>query len=126
MRRILVCGSRYWTDWTPIQRMLSGQASAYERQVTVVHGGAGGADAIAGAVARTLDLGEEPHFADWKGKGRGAGPARNREMLDSGVHEVWAFKDDFDWSLTRGGTENMVRIANTAGVPVYVVQGLRP
>lgn len=119
-RRILICGSRDWIDIGPIARVLLG-AKARFKEVTVVHGGARGADESAAQVCRSHGFEEEAHFADWKGKGRAAGPIRNREMLDSGVHEVWAFKDGFDWTLRTGGTENMVRIARDAGIPTYVV-----
>jgi hypothetical protein len=122
VRRILICGSRDWDNHIPIMRVIRGLADG---QTTIVHGGARGADLMAGELARLMGVPEEPHFADWKGKGRAAGPIRNREMLDSGVNEVWAFKDDFDWSLSAGGTENMVRIARDAGVPTYVVQAAR-
>lgn len=122
-RRILICGSRDWTDSMPIMRVVQGIARG--GAATIVHGDARGADAIAAGVADALGLETEAHFADWKGKGRAAGPIRNQEMLDSGVVEVWAFKDGFDWSLRSGGTENMVKIARDAGVPVYVVSSLR-
>ncbi len=121
-RRILICGSRDWTDHFPIMRLIRGVADG---QTTIVHGGARGADEMAAGVARTLGVPDEPHFADWKGHGRAAGPIRNEEMLASGVNEVWAFKDRFDWSLQRGGTEHMVRIARDAGLPVYVVSSVR-
>lgn len=112
-----MCGGREWADAHPIYCLLNGLG----RDCTIVHGGARGADQLAGEVARSLGLTEEPHFADWQGKGRRAGHIRNREMLDSGVHEVWAFKDYFDWTFTRGGTENMVSISKLAGIPTYVV-----
>lgn len=120
-RRILICGSREWLDIMPVHRVIAGSNARFGGSIVVVHGGARGADETAAQVCRSHGFAEEPHFADWKGKGRAAGPIRNREMLDSGVHEVWAFKDGFDHTLTRGGTENMVRIAREAGIPCFVV-----
>ena len=59
--------------------------------------------------------------ADWPGHGKAAGPIRNKLMLAQRPHLVVAFKDEFDHTLTRGGTENMVRIAREAGVKTMVV-----
>jgi hypothetical protein len=41
-------------------------------------------------------------------------------MLEMGPDLVVAFKVDFDHTLSRGGTENMIRIARDAGVPTEI------
>lgn len=89
-------------------------------RVVFIHGDARGADKIADAVARRLGFDVEAYPADWRGNGKGAGPIRNRQMLDTGATLVVAFKEGFDHSLTRGGTENMVRMARAAGIPTIV------
>lgn len=119
--RVLVCGSRDWTDPTPIHAILAGYATRPEPTV-VIDGHAGGADAIAYAAAVDLGLGTERYPADWAAHGRAAGPTRNTRMLVEGLPDVvWAFKDGFDHSLARGGTEDMVKQAKKAGLPTYVV-----
>lgn len=122
--KVLVCGSRDWSDERPIRRLLE----AYGPGTVVIHGAARGADAIADAVARGVGFDVEPYPVDWPPPGSPrfrfaeAGHARNLLMLTSGKPDVvWAFKDGFDHSLRRGGTENMVRIAREVGVPTYVV-----
>lgn len=121
--RVIVCGSRDWTDYDMIRDVLRRGVNHYG-VFTVVHGGARGADALAGIAARSLGLPEEEHPADWRGRGKIAGPERNRLMLDLGADRVVAFKNGFDPASGRGGTENMVKIAQEAGVPVSVYPGV--
>lgn len=114
-RRVLVCGSRDWADYEMISAALSSCALSGS-PLTVVHGAAKGADSLAGQWARNYGVTEEAHPADWTGHGRAAGHIRNRLMLDLGVDYLLAFKDGFDMTMKRGGTENMVRIALAANV----------
>lgn len=117
--RVIVCGSREWSDAAIVRWFLGSR----DRHVTtVIHGAARGADRIAGQVARQLGFDVVEFPADWLGKGKAAGHIRNKVMLDEGKPAVVvAFKDGFDFTHQRGGTENMVRIAKEAGVPTYVV-----
>lgn len=121
--RALICGSRDWDKPIPIDVVVGGLASVYgPSKVTIIEGQARGADLLAAGAAMRHGTGHEPFPADWKGHGKAAGPIRNRLMLTEGKPDVvFAFKDNFDWTFERGGTENMVRIAKEAGVPVYVV-----
>ena len=117
---VLICGSRDWSDEYPIFEVLSEHYDP--KRDLVIHGAARGADMIADAVARRLGYTVMSFPADWRGHGRAAGPIRNKLMLDTGRPDVvWAFKRDFDETLQRGGTENMVRIARGAGVETWVV-----
>lgn len=130
---VLVCGSRYWTDAGLIRNKL---VDLYDEvtqtdTLTVIEGGAKGADRIAGAWAanaRTEQVGWVRFNADWSKHGKAAGPLRNQEMLrwllDAEEETlVYAFKDEFDYSSSGGsgrGTEHMVHIARVAGIPVRV------
>lgn len=101
---------------------------------TLIEGGAPGADDIAAWWADNSPMHshnerpDDPPFehlqfkADWKRHGRGAGHIRNQQQLDEGKPDtVVAAKNGFDWSLSGGGTEDMVRRAKAAGIPTYVV-----
>lgn len=70
--RILVTGSRAWSDWTAIRRALeevldqcAGTCFEDISEVTVVHGDARGADRIAGKIAAGLGCTVEAHPASW-------------------------------------------------------------
>lgn len=87
--------------------------------LVIVHGGARGADRLAGAWAHDRGVTEEIHPADWAAHGRAAGPIRNAEMLASGVDLVLAFRSPGE----SRGTDHMVSIARKAGVGVEVHHG---
>lgn len=117
--RVIICGSRYWADVAPIERVINRLDSLTAEALIVVSGMAPGADLLAYACAPP-DRREE-HRADWARYGSGAGPIRNRSMLRAGTHLVVAFKDGLDLNAMRGaGTEDMVRIAREADVPAVV------
>lgn len=128
--RILVTGSRDWSDRAAIERAL-GQALVdltgtvdvephIASLVTVVHGGARGADTIAGEVAAALGCVVEVYEADWS-QGKGAGPVRNDRMVALGARLCLAFPR----GESRGTRDCMAR-AEAAGIPVRVVEPARP
>lgn len=115
--RVIVCGSRNWSDYKMVEEVISSLAIA-NPGLTVIQGGAKGADSLAALVCRNNGIDCEVFTADWNHKGKGAGHIRNRQMLNSGADLVIAFKDDFNHNMDRGGTENMIRIAVLADVPI--------
>ena len=84
---------------------------------TIIHGGAKGADSIAGETAQALGFKVVEFPANWSQYGKGAGPKRNQEMLNQKPDLVLAFHPDLSRSK---GTKHMVEIARKAGVPVEV------
>lgn len=118
--RILVTGSRKWTDKNAIyfalydaMRLLgTEEASA----VTVVHGGALGADAIAGQGAAQIGMRVEVHKADWS-VGRHAGLLRNQAMVDAGANICLAFPNSPGPSCTW----DCINRALLAGIPVLIM-----
>lgn len=105
--RVLVCGGRDWQDAQAVHRRLD------ELQPeAVLQGGASGADKAARAWARKHGVHCETWAADWKRKGKAAGPIRNQDMLDYG-------RPDLVLAFPGGrGTADIVRRARRAGVPV--------
>jgi hypothetical protein len=91
--RVLVFGSRSWTDARAVYKELSAIASrvGLDRMV-VVHGDCPtGADLYADLWARAHDTGLEPHRADWAKHGKPAGNIRNTEMVAAGADEALGF-----------------------------------
>lgn len=144
--RVLVCGSREWDDEPIVFNVLDGylEQQRYtnrflpnDEPLVVIQGGAKGADAIAAAWGcENTDVRHEQYPADWATHGKAAGPLRNQQMLDEGKPDVViAFKDAFQPDIPdnvvigdlytvrrpKGGTEDMVRRAKAAGIPVYIV-----
>lgn len=128
--RILVTGSRDWTDWLTVAFALFDEAIksslvVYD-PVTVVHGACPtGADEIADDVAtellpfmETVPILVERHPADWEQHGKRAGFLRNAEMVNLGADVCLAF-------IRNGskGASMTADLAEKAGVPTrrYVV-----
>jgi len=115
MRRVIVCGSRAWADPAAVGQRLDRE----RRPFVLIHGDCRrGADAMADRWARAAGVTVEAHPADWRRLGTAAGPARNRAMLAAGADLVIAFRA----AGRSNGTDHMVRIAGTLGVPVEVVR----
>lgn len=112
---VLVTGSRHWSDEERIRGLL-----VRLRPSVVIHGGARGADALAGSVARALGIPVRVYPADWKVHGMAAGAIRNSLMLErERVDLVLAFP------LKRSaGTWDMVRKAKAAGIETMVIVGI--
>src|SRR6266545_8028514 len=107
--RILVTGSREWTDFAAIVEALrEWKAPA----AVLVEGGARGADRLAATIWRAWGLTVEEHPADWDRYGRRAGYLRNREMIAAGADVCLAFILD----NSRGAT-HCANAAETAGIP---------
>lgn len=114
--RILVTGSRNWTDRDTVRRALiqAGQAAGVHPQgVTVVHGAARGADIIAGGLAGEFGCTVEVHPADWDRYGKAAGHRRNAEMVALGADVCLAFP----LGESRG-TRGCILLAEKAGISV--------
>lgn len=94
MIRVLVTGSRNWTDWITVRNALGEVFMGAQGPVTVIHGGARGADTIAASIARRWGAEVEEHRAHWRTAGvynPGAGLARNQEMVNLGADICLAF-----------------------------------
>lgn len=111
--RIMVTGSRDWTDRTLIRMELVPWHTKCLMNPTLVHGGASGADTFAAEVAASLGWAIDEHKADWAKHGKAAGPIRNREMVACNIDHVLAFR------LNRSrGTEHAVQYAKQRRIPV--------
>lgn len=107
--RVLVCGSRDYDDREAVFAALDDVKPAH-----IIEGGAKGADRLAQYWAKKNLPKENLHTfeADWKGRGKAAGPIRNQQMIDEG-------KPDLVLAFPGGhGTADMVRRAKRAGVEV--------
>lgn len=110
---IQVTGDRNWSSREVIEEALE----PYSGRVTLVHGNAKGADKLSGEVARERGFAVLKVPADWAKYGRGAGPIRNRQMLDMGPDVVLAFHNDLAKSR---GTKDCVKEAIKRGLPVIL------
>lgn len=115
--KILVCGDRDWTDSELIEKVLS----EYMPEI-IIHGAARGADLIAEAVAKKLEIDYKGYPAKWTRYGLPAGPRRNSHMLKENpdIGLVLAFHSDIGRSK---GTLDMTKKTTAKRIPVRIVKG---
>lgn len=126
--RILVTGSRDWTDRQAVYEALHEHAPL-SRPFTVVHGGCpSGADALATDWCRANHLEPEVHRAQWRTYGKRAGFMRNTEMADLGAAVCLAFvvpcaKPEHATQEPHDshGTAHMMGECRARGIPVVVI-----
>jgi hypothetical protein len=117
---VVVTGGRDYADAERVAWALDGLRSAYGLD-RLAHGAAAGADTLAAEWAIRAKIGNlHPYPADWAGFARagrknGAGPARNRAMLE-------AERPDLVVAFPGGaGTADCCRTAEAMGLLVWRV-----
>jgi len=123
-RRVLVTGSREWTDERTINEALAEawRALGSRADTVLVQGEChlGGADGIAKRIWEGRGLPVEGHPAEFGPDGHVLGPKRNKHMVDLGADLCLAFP-----LASSRGTRNCMRLAREAGIPVRTY-GPRP
>lgn len=110
--RVLVCGSRHFTDKDLMEDVLK-----QYNITTIIEGEARGADTLAREYANESEILCEKYPADWEKYGKSAGFIRNTQMLKEGKPElVVAFL-----ASDSRGTKNMIDQAKKAGVETIII-----
>ena len=108
--RFLVCGGRKFNDYNRLEHILNFYVGLPTD--VIIHGGAQGADYLAGVWASVHGVPVEVYPAEWDKYGKSAGYIRNAKMLKEGrPHIVIAFPGG-------KGTKMMVELAKKAGVQI--------
>ena len=122
---MLVCGGRDYADKEKVFKVLNllSPDDYYDEindrwviPLTIIEGGAAGADLFAKQWAEKNKVKYIEHPADWNKHGKAAGPIRNQEMLDKYHPDiVVAFKGG-------KGTQDMINKALKKGIIVLRVE----
>lgn len=102
--KVLVCGGRNFKDWYLLDRTLTRLDLSVKRIDSIIHGGASGADTLAGRWGQVNGRWVHVCRAQWDKWGKAAGPIRNQEMLGHNPDLVVAFSGG-------AGTRDMIRQA---------------
>lgn len=124
--RVLVCGGRDYSDYLRLDDVLKGicfdrgwysfEGDIFIPKVTVISGGAKGADHLAILWAMSNNCDYQIFPAKWKLHGKAAGPIRNSEMIRDG-------KPDLVVAFPGGvGTQDMIRQAKKNNIEVVKVR----
>jgi hypothetical protein len=113
--RILITGSRTWTDiqaiWTALGDTVQG--IPVDREIVLVSGACpNGADKIAEDWGRSFGTTIERHPANWQLEGKRAGFIRNARMTNLGANICVAFIKDGS-----RGASHTATLAEQAGIP---------
>jgi hypothetical protein len=119
--RVIVCGSRSWSDRQLIQDTLVQVGEGLGHNLTIVHGNARGADRIAKQEAEKAGYLVEPHdyrdFISPRVSPKVAPLVRNRHMAILGAQLCVAF-----WDGRSTGTKHMMDCAEARGIPVRIIR----
>ena len=110
--KVLVCGSRDWTDAAPVAERLAELAG---NDCEIIHGAARGVDQLAAGLAPFYGFTVRAFPADWELYGKRAGILRNLAMLDAEPDLVLAFQRNGS-----RGTQHTIDEARRRGIPVEV------
>jgi hypothetical protein len=140
--RILITGSRTWTQRKPIHEALTVeaiQARSSRDQLVVIHGGANGADSVAEAAVRRLwqagwPITSDVYHAQWKLYGKRAGSMRNELMVAQKPDLCLAFIHPCAEAGCRRkpkihdshGAGNCIALVAKAGIPTKIVRSYEP
>lgn len=122
MFRLLITGSRDWSDKLTIVRELAVFAREHGKDVTLVSGACfTGADALCESVAKTFGWLVETHPANWDKKADGsynrrAGFQRNELMVNLGADACLAFIKDGS-----AGASHTAQLAEKAEISTKVL-----
>ena len=116
--RVLVTGSRAWSDSAAIEGALDRLHAEHGDRLVIVHGACRwGADVLAERWARRRGVAVERWPADWARLGRRAGMVRNAAMVASGPDLCLAFIRD-----RSPGASHCAAAAEAAGIPTVRCQ----
>lgn len=117
--KVLVCGGRHYNNYEKIFDVIKSLKEKYGN-ITIIEGGAPGADKHARTVCEKEGIPFNEYPADWKKYGRAAGPKRNQQMLDCECPDlVIAFHEDIESSK---GTKDMINRARRLNIETLMIE----
>lgn len=109
-RTIAIVGSRGYQNSALIRLLVS----HIPDDATLISGGAKGPDSVAQQEAEQRGINTDIHLPEWSRYGKSAGPRRNALIVNQADILV-AF-----WDLRSKGTDNAIRLAQVANIPVFI------
>lgn len=117
--KVIVAGGRDYNEYFQLRDSIDKELAEIDTPITIVAGGARGADTLAKLYAREKGYKYEEHLANWEEYGKSAGYKRNVDMAKSVKENGSGILVAF-WDGKSKGTSNMIDIANRAGIPTFL------
>ena len=118
--RMIIAGSRTFNNFDMLKaeadKVIADHHGKDLGEVTIISGGARGADKLGERYANMNLLDLDIYPAKWDKYGRSAGYRRNEKMAKVATH-LLAF-----WDGSSRGTKHMIDLAHRHGLTVHVVQ----
>ena len=115
MNYVIVAGDRDYIDYDHVRAKMNALWDAIG-PFELISGNARGVDTVSGNIAADAGITIHDYPADWDKHDKGAGPIRNKAMLNHPATYLLAFL-----SPTSRGTQNMVDQAHKANLPITIV-----
>lgn len=115
MHRLLITGSRTWTDKDTIWAALRNYKAQFTQPVLISGHCPMGADAIAEIAAKELGYAIELYPARWRLYGKSAGFRRNALMVSRDITHCFAFIRN-----NSAGATHCLGLVNAANIPTKV------
>ena len=111
--KIIIAGSRDFSSFKTLENFCNTVIPSGV-EVTIISGGARGADRLGERYARKYNYSLQIYPAEWDVYGRAAGPIRNEQMASVATHLI-AF-----WDGSSRGTQNMINLAHRYGLDTRI------
>jgi len=114
--KLVVAGSRHYTDYFQAKQYIHDCIHPWlcTETLIILSGGCRGADQLGERYAAEHEIPVERYLPDWKIYGKGAGPKRNRAMIDA-CDAVICF-----WDGESRGTKSLIAYARKMKKSVYI------
>lgn len=118
MLKVIIAGSRLFSDYEKMKRLVVSFVSGFEGDIEVVSGGCRGADKLGELLAEEMNWSVRRFPADWKLYGKAAGYICNKQMAEyANICLLFPVK-----GAENKGTRNMMREAVKAKCKTYVAR----
>lgn len=119
MTKVIIAGSRSFTNFKVMDEQCQSILAMFCAQngcdITIISGGADGADSLGKEYAYVRQWVYEEYPADWDQYGKAAGPIRNKQMAQD-AQILIAF-----WDGRSPGTLDMIKQALKGGLDLHVL-----
>ena len=118
MTRVIIAGTRTFNNYRLLEKTIDEFVIGFNHgfEITVVSGGANGADKLGEQYARDRNYLINRFEASWNVYGKSAGPIRNEKMAIS-ADVLIAF-----WDGKSRGTKNMIELAKKYNLLMQVIK----